>query len=53
MNQQALVNGYFESSASFWRDIYEQTDIISRIYQTRFRTVLDILDSLPLPAAHP
>ena len=50
MNQQALVNGYFESSADFWREIYEHTDVTSRVYQTRFHTVLDQVDRLRLPA---
>jgi ubiquinone/menaquinone biosynthesis C-methylase UbiE len=50
MNQQLLVNGYFESTADFWREIYERSDIGSRVYQARYRTVLARIDRLRIPA---
>ena len=49
MTQQASVNGYFESSSDFWRKIYEQHDLRSRIYQARYRAVLEQVDRLALP----
>ena len=49
MTKQAIVNQYFETSATFWREIYEHQDIGSQIYQTRYRTVLEQIDRLRLP----
>lgn len=48
MTQQASVNVYFESTADFWREIYEQNDVGSQIYQMRYRAVLGQVDGLHL-----
>ncbi len=53
MTQQASVNGYFESTADFWRKVYEHNDLGSRIYQERYRAVLKQVDGLRLPDDSP
>jgi ubiquinone/menaquinone biosynthesis C-methylase UbiE len=49
MTKQAIVTSYFESTAGFWREIYEQDDLGSLIYQARYRAVLEQVDKLRLP----
>jgi ubiquinone/menaquinone biosynthesis C-methylase UbiE len=49
MTRHASVDVYFESTANYWREIYEQNDVGSQIYQKRYRTVLGQVDSLQLP----
>jgi len=53
MNHQVLVDGYFQASAPFWRDIYNQADVLSRAYQLRFTTVLEQIRHLGLPPGAP
>lgn len=56
MNQPKLqarmtsVCDYFDSGASFWRDIYQAGDVFAVIHQERRTAVLSMVDQLALPA---
>lgn len=47
--QTISVSDYFESGATFWRDIYEADDVFSVIHQERRAAVLSMVDSLGVP----
>jgi 2-polyprenyl-3-methyl-5-hydroxy-6-metoxy-1,4-benzoquinol methylase len=48
--EQDLVNEHFAEAASYWRDIYRQQDVYSRIHQQRNSLVLFLVEQLRLPA---
>lgn len=48
VGQQEQVNAYFQSQASFWKDIYTTGDVVARIYQHRHETALAWIDGLAL-----
>jgi ubiquinone/menaquinone biosynthesis C-methylase UbiE len=47
--QQMVVDHFFDSNATYWRDAYEQKDILGVIYQRRQAVALSYVDSLRLP----
>ena len=48
--EQNLVNEHFAEAALYWRDIYQQQDVYSRIHQQRNALVLVLVEQLRLPA---
>jgi len=48
--EQNVVNEHFAEAASYWRDIYQQGDVYSRIHQQRNALVLVLVEQLRLPA---
>jgi ubiquinone/menaquinone biosynthesis C-methylase UbiE len=46
---QQQVNSYFQSSANYWKRIYETRELMPLIYQTRQAAVLDWISELRLP----
>lgn len=46
---QRLVNRYFQSSAPFWKAIYERDDVHAAIHQERSRLVLSMVSGLGIP----
>ena len=46
---QESVNAYFQSRASYWRDIYRAQGVEATIYRERMATVLQLADDLQLP----
>src|SRR5215472_13850631 len=46
---QQQVNAYFQSSADYWKRIYETRELMPLIYQTRQAAVLDWISELRLP----
>ena len=49
--EQDVVNEHFVEAAPYWRDIYRQQDVYSRIHQQRNALVLVLVEQLRLPAA--
>ncbi len=49
-NQQELVDQYFQSLASYWKEVYETPGLTSVIYQQRQQATLSWIDRLRLPA---
>src|SRR6476620_9629872 len=47
--QQDQVNAYFQSSADYWKRIYETRALLPLIYQTRQAAVLAWIAELRLP----
>lgn len=47
-DQQEQVNTYFQSQASFWKDIYATDNLTARIYQQRQEAALAWIDTLAL-----
>jgi ubiquinone/menaquinone biosynthesis C-methylase UbiE len=47
--KQMVVDHFFDSNATYWRDTYEQKDILGVIYQRRQAVALNYVDSLHLP----
>src|SRR5258708_2539526 len=45
---QKNVNAYFQSQASFWRDIYTRDSVHAEIYRERQAAVLSWIDNLAL-----
>jgi 2-polyprenyl-3-methyl-5-hydroxy-6-metoxy-1,4-benzoquinol methylase len=48
--EQNVVNDHFAKAAPYWRDIYGQQDVYSRIHQQRNALVLALVEQLRLPA---
>ena len=48
-HQQKLVDEFFDTSATFWRDTYKEKGISGIIYQRRQATALSYIDGLSLP----
>jgi len=48
--EQNVVNEHFAEAAPYWRDIYRQQDVYSRIHQQRNALVLVLVEQLRLPA---
>jgi 2-polyprenyl-3-methyl-5-hydroxy-6-metoxy-1,4-benzoquinol methylase len=48
--EQDVVNEHFAEAAPYWRDIYRQRDVYSRIHQQRNALVLFLVEQLQLPA---
>jgi 2-polyprenyl-3-methyl-5-hydroxy-6-metoxy-1,4-benzoquinol methylase len=48
--EQNVVNEHFAQAASYWRDIYRQGDVYSRIHQQRNALALVFVEQLGLPA---
>jgi 2-polyprenyl-3-methyl-5-hydroxy-6-metoxy-1,4-benzoquinol methylase len=48
--EQNVVNEHFAEAARYWRDIYQQQDVYSRIHQQRNALVLVRVEQLRLPA---
>ena len=48
--EQNVVNDHFAETASYWRDIYRQQDVYSRIHQQRNALALVLVEQLRLPA---
>jgi 2-polyprenyl-3-methyl-5-hydroxy-6-metoxy-1,4-benzoquinol methylase len=48
--EQNVVNEHFAEAAPYWRDIYRQEDVYSRIHQQRNALVLVLVEQLRLPA---
>lgn len=48
--EQNEVNEHFAEAAPYWRDIYRQQDVYSRIHQQRNALVLFLVEQLRLPA---
>jgi ubiquinone/menaquinone biosynthesis C-methylase UbiE len=49
--KQKLVDHFFDTNATYWRDTYKQKDILGVIYQRRQVTALKFIDSLSLSRA--
>jgi ubiquinone/menaquinone biosynthesis C-methylase UbiE len=47
--EQNVVNKHFAEAAPYWRDIYRQQDVYSRIHQQRNALVLALVEQLRLP----
>ena len=47
--QQQKVNTYFESQSTFWREVYEGSDVYAEIHRDRHAVVLNWIDNLALP----
>jgi ubiquinone/menaquinone biosynthesis C-methylase UbiE len=50
MKDTISVCDYFDSGASFWRDIYEAGDVFAVIHQERRAAALSMVDNLHLPS---
>jgi SAM-dependent methyltransferase len=48
--EQKVVNEHFAEAALYWRDIYQQQDVYSRIHQQRNALALVLVEQLRLPA---
>jgi ubiquinone/menaquinone biosynthesis C-methylase UbiE len=48
--EQRLVNSHFQSSASYWSEVYRTETIEAAIYRQRHELVLSLVASLQLPA---
>jgi ubiquinone/menaquinone biosynthesis C-methylase UbiE len=48
--EQNVVNEHFAEAAPYWRDIYRQQDVYSRIHQQRNALALGLVEQLRLPA---
>jgi SAM-dependent methyltransferase len=48
--EQNVVNEHFAEAAPYWRDIYRQQDVYSRIHQQRNALALVLVEQLRLPA---
>lgn len=48
--EQNVVNEHFAAAAPYWRDIYRQQDVYSRIHQQRNALALVLVDQLRLSA---
>ena len=48
--EQNVVNEHFAEAAPYWRDIYRQQDVYSRIHQQRNALALALVEQLRLPA---
>ena len=48
--EQNVVNEHFAEAAPYWRDIYGQQDVYSRIHQQRNALALVLVEQLRLPA---
>jgi SAM-dependent methyltransferase len=51
--QQKQTSLYFESSAGRWQEVYQRSDLRSRVYQERCDFALALLDKLKLPRRSP
>ena len=51
--RQRLVTACFQTHARYWEDIYDGSDVTSRIYQHRRALALDWVDRLGLPDGAP
>src|SRR5262249_30944180 len=49
--EQQQVNAYFQSSADYWKRIYETRELMPLIYQTRQAVALDWISELRLPTS--
>jgi ubiquinone/menaquinone biosynthesis C-methylase UbiE len=50
VNEQAVVNSYFEKVASYWTEVYEHdNDLHALIYQERLKMLLELVDKIALP----
>jgi len=49
IDQQKLVDTYFQSEARYWKEIYERKDVYALIHQQRRAIVLQLIDNLNLP----
>ena len=47
--EQNVVNEHFAEAAPYWRDIYRQRDVYSRIHQQRNAQVMALVEQLGLP----
>ena len=47
--QQKLVDEFFDTKATYWRDTYKEKDIFGIIYQRRQAVALSYIDGLSLP----
>ena len=48
LQQQEKVNAYFQTQASFWKDIYSSSGVYAEIHRDRHAAVLAWIDSLAL-----
>jgi ubiquinone/menaquinone biosynthesis C-methylase UbiE len=48
LNAQEHVNAYFQTHASYWNDVYAQSDVSSQVYRERHLTALRWVESLNL-----
>lgn len=48
LQEQEIVNAYFKSQSSYWKDIYTGSGVQSEIYRERHAAALDWIDSLAL-----
>src|SRR5438128_2589049 len=46
---QDLVNAHFQSTVSYWKDIYDSQSVYATIYQQRRDLVLSLVDKLAVP----
>ena len=46
---QSLVNARFQSTALYWKEVYEHDNADAKIYQERWSRVLRLIDELGLP----
>ncbi len=49
LTHRKRVDGYFDSAASYWREIYHEDHLLPLIYRERQQTVLHWIDQLALP----
>jgi ubiquinone/menaquinone biosynthesis C-methylase UbiE len=50
VNEQAVVNYYFEKVASYWAEVYERdNDLHALIYQERLQILLELVGKIALP----
>jgi ubiquinone/menaquinone biosynthesis C-methylase UbiE len=47
--QQKLVDDFFDTHSTYWRDTYEEKDMFGIIYKRRQATALNYIDGLLLP----
>ena len=50
--QQGLVDAHFNSAAAYWKAIYEDKDLMSRIYQRRREIILGMINTLGLSSTN-
>lgn len=48
-NKQKIVDEFFDTQATYWRDTYKENDISGTIYQRRQKVALNYIDGLKLP----
>src|SRR5260370_20030886 len=49
LQEQEIVNAYFQSESTFWKDIYTSGGVYAELHRNRHAAILEWIDSLALP----